>query len=370
MYFEKNNICAKPIKVLVAPLDWGLGHATRCIPIIYELLSQNIEVWVAVEGSVKTLLQKELPQVTFLSLEGYKVRYSKFGFWFFPKLLLQLPRIFFVIRKEHKWLKAAITTHGFNAVISDNRLGLWHSSIPCYYITHQLQIITGNLFTNWIAQKTHYFFINKFKVCWVPDSAIENVLAGNLSHPKKLPKTPVVYVGPLSRLKKQKTEKKYTVLILLSGPEPQRSIFENILLPQLENFSEKIILIRGLADTNSTLATTNKNLVIHNHLPAVDLSTTIQQSELIISRSGYTTIMDLVALQKKAVVVPTPGQTEQEYLATQLSKEKIFLTLPQKGFSLAEAISVAKKFSFKTADVNTNQHQKVIKQFIDELKNQ
>ncbi len=369
MYFEKNNICSKPIKVLLAPLDWGLGHATRCIPIVYALQQQNIEVWVAAEGSINTLLKKELPQVKFLPLAGYKIRYSRSRFWFLPTLLLQLPRLLFVIQYENKWLKQIIKTHSFDAVISDNRLGLYNNTVPSIYITHQLQIKTGNKLTNWLAQKTHYFFINKFNTCWVPDNAVQHILAVNLSHPKKLPKTPVEYIGPLSRLIKQQTEKKFNLLVLLSGPEPQRTIFENILLPQLETYSGKIVLVRGLPGKNSILTTTNKNMVYYNHLPAADLSIVIQQSEIIICRSGYTTMMDLIALAQKAVIVPTPGQTEQEYLATHLNKEKIFLTLPQKDFSLVNAMQAAKQFSFTTIDVNTRQHPKIIQQFVDKLKN-
>ncbi len=368
MYFEKNNIPSKPFKVLLAPLDWGLGHATRCLPVIYELLQQKTEVWVAAEGSVKTLLQKELPQVNFLPLAGYKIHYSRSRFWFLPALLLQLPRIFFVIRYENRWLKKIIKAHNFNAVISDNRLGLYNKAVPCIYISHQLQIKTGNSFTNWLAQKAHYFFINKFTACWVPDNTVYPVLAGDLSHPKKLPQTPVAYIGPLSRLIKKQTPIKYSLLVLLSGPEPQRTIFENILLPQLEIYTGKIVLVRGLPGSSSVVNLTNKNIAWHNHLPAADLSAAMQQSEIIICRSGYTTVMDLIALRQKAIVVATPGQTEQEYLAAHLNKEKVFLAMPQKDFLIADAMIAAKKFPFSNINTNVNQHQKIIEQFIAALK--
>jgi uncharacterized protein (TIGR00661 family) len=358
----------KQVKVLLAPLDWGLGHATRCLPIIYALLNQNVEVWVAAEGNIKTLLQKELPQVNFLPLAGYKIHYSRTRFWFLPTLLLQLPRISFVIRYENKWLKKIISTHNFNAVISDNRLGLYHKTVPSVYITHQLQIKTGNRLTNWLAQKAHYFFINKFTDCWMPDNALQYSLAGNLSHPKRLPKTPVTYIGPLSRLIKKETLKKYNALVLLSGPEPQRSVLENILLPQLETYPGKIVLVRGLPGSGSAIVVANKNVACHNHLPATDLAVAMQQSEIIICRSGYTTIMDLVALQQKAVVVPTPGQTEQEYLATHLMKEKLFLAMEQKYFSITAALAAANDFSFICNNSDVNQHQKIIEAFIAGLK--
>jgi hypothetical protein len=202
MKFQKINRNTGSKRVLVAPLDWGLGHATRCIPIIYELLSLNMEVIIAAGGATKKLLEKEFPKLEFVYLRGYNVKYSNKK-WLLPlTLLLQAPIIFTRIYQEKQWLKRAISTLQIDAVISDNRFGLYHSTTPCIYITHQLMIKTGNRFTEWLAKKIHYFFINKYTACWVPDNEHAPTLAGELSHPKTLPLVPVKYLGPLSRFEK------------------------------------------------------------------------------------------------------------------------------------------------------------------------
>jgi len=182
---EKINIPAGKSRILIAPLDWGLGHATRCIPIINELLANNCEVLVAAENGTKSLLQKEFPQLVFLPLAGYRIKYSYQRSLFPLKILLQSPGLIYSICKEHHWLKKTVKTYNIDAVISDNRFGLFHSSIPSVYITHQLLIKTGNNFGEKIAQKIHYWFIKKYSICWVPDFEGDNNIAGELSHPKK-----------------------------------------------------------------------------------------------------------------------------------------------------------------------------------------
>ena len=206
---ENFNIPEHKLRVLLAPLDWGLGHATRCIPIISALIQQNCIVIVAAEGQIKTLLYNEFPDVQFIELKGYRIQYSRYRLWMPVKLLLQLPKILYRIYAENRWLKKAIKENSISAVISDNRMGLFHKKIPCVYITHQLTIKTGNRFTENIAQKIHYHFINKFGACWVPDAKGNVNLAGVLSHPVLLPKTQVTYLGPLSRFEKKETESKY-----------------------------------------------------------------------------------------------------------------------------------------------------------------
>ena len=243
MKLENINTANSNARVLVAPLDWGLGHATRCIPIIYELLRFGFEVQIAAEGKTKKLLENEFPGLVFLPLKGYKVRYSKNKSLLFFSLFIQLPKLLWRIYYEHKWLKKIVKESDICMVISDNRLGMYSSTIPCIYITHQLKIKTRSQFTDQLVQKIHYFFINKYSACWVPDNKTENNLAGDLSHPEYLPKTQVKYLGPLSRLEKDTSDKKYDYLVLISGPEPQRTIFEDLMLEELKKVSGKIIQI-------------------------------------------------------------------------------------------------------------------------------
>ena len=322
-------------RVLVSPLDWGLGHATRCIPIIRELISNDCEVILAAEAAGMHLLQLEFPQLEALELKGYHIKYRIGRKGFHLKIILQIPKIFRTIWLEHRWLKKTVLEKGIDLIISDNRFGLYHSSVPCIYVTHQLTIKTGNSFTERIIQRLHYHFIHKYSACWVPDAAGEQNLAGELSHPARMPKTPVHYIGPLSRFEKYPADKKYDLAIILSGPEPQRTVFEDRLLSELAQYKGFCIFIRGLPGNSKTKKTGNPNIEIHDHLPAFELNKAILQSTLVISRSGYTTVMDLVKLQQQALLIPTPGQSEQEYLGRYLSGCRYFYKNEQEDFSLS-----------------------------------
>ena len=365
---EDFNIPEHKPRILIAPLDWGLGHATRCIPVISFLVQQNCIVFVAAEGRAKTLLQKEFPDVQFIGLKGYRIQYSRYKFWMPAKLLLQLPKLIYRIYAENRWLKKSVKALRINAVISDNRMGLFHKRIPCVYITHQLTIKTGVRFTESIAQKIHYHFINKFNACWVPDAKGALNLAGALSHPAILPKVPVIYLGPLSRFEKKKVESKYDLCIILSGPEPQRTVFEKIILKDLHKVEGKVCLVRGLPGETRTLQLNNSSIEIKNHLPADELNYIILQSKIIISRCGYSTVMDLVKLQKKAVLIPTPGQTEQEYLAKYLHAQQLFYCINQHDFSLQEAIKNVISFEFKQLQVKQEGFENILDGFVAGLK--
>ena len=201
-----------------------------------------------------------------------------------------------------------------------------------------MAIETGNIFTNWIVQKLNYNLINKFDACWVPDEKTPNDLAGKLSNPNKLPAIPVNYIGALSRFTKQQKDKNINLLVLLSGPEPQRTILENFMLEQMNELPCKMFLVRGLPGVEDKLVGNNKAITIYNHLTADELSITIQSSKIVVARSGYSTIMDLAALQQKAILIPTPGQTEQEYLAKYLAEKKYFVAAKQSGFNLKKEI--------------------------------
>jgi len=348
--------------VLIAPLDWGLGHATRCIPIIYELLSQNCAVIIAADGQIEILLKREFPQLGFVQLKGYAIRYSSKKNGLSLKMALQIPSIIYSIFYEHHWLKRIVKKHTIDIIISDNRFGFYHAAIPSIYITHQLTIKTGNSFTEKIAQKTHYHFIKKYSQCWVPDFEGSNNLAGDLSHPTKKIGN-IHYLGALSRFEKKVTpEKKYDLLVLISGPEPQRSIFEKLLFEQLRTFTGIVLFVRGLPGTS--LHNEQQNIILKDHLPANELSEAIQQSKAVIARSGYTTIMDLVKLQQKAVLVPTPGQTEQVYLAQHLAKQKIFYTIEQDKFVLNDVLKNIEIFPFNIPLMDMQQYKKQIAEFI------
>jgi hypothetical protein len=342
---EKNP---RKSRILVAPLDWGLGHATRCIPVIYELLAQNTEVWLAAEGAQEVLLKREFPALQVLHLDGYRVHYGRSGPEFLRTILLQTPRLFRTIRKERRWLEDAIAKYGFDAIISDNRFGLYHPSVPSVFITHQLAVRSPwGKWTERFLKHINYRFINRFSVCWVPDLEDEYALAGLLSHPDNKPDIPVYYIGILSRLTKTGiTEKKRHLFISLSGPEPQRTLFENKLIDQISHFNGTATIVRGLPGTSFLMPSTN-DIRFYNHLTTEEYNREMEQAEYVISRSGYSTVMDLVRLGKKSILVPTPGQTEQEYLAEHLEKLRIACYSDQKDFVLETMLQKAERFNYR-----------------------
>ncbi len=325
-------------RVLVAPLDWGLGHATRCMPIIKELLAQGFCVIIAAEKVCAILLEKEFPHLKILPLQGYRVSYSKNAQFFFIKMLSQLPKINAAIKKENKWLQQIIEEYKIDIVIADNRYGLHNKNCYCIFITHQLFIKTGNRLTDWLAKKINYRYINNFDECWVPDVEGNENLAGKLSHPHTKPIVPVKYIGILSRFKKIEVEKNIDFLVMLSGPEPQRTMLEEILLEQLENINCKTVFARGLPAAKDKIFSENVGMEIINHLPAYELNELICSAKTVVARSGYSTIMDLAVLQKASILIPTPGQTEQEYLAKFLAEKKYCITASQKNLNLTKEL--------------------------------
>lgn len=338
---------ARKTRILLAPLDWGLGHTTRCIPLIAYLQQKGCEVVVAAEGASSQLLTAEFPHIRILPLEGYQIRYQK-GSSLFGTLLLQLPQILRRIRKEHQWLKVLLAKDHFDLVISDNRPGLWTTQTRSIYITHQLLIQSGKgKALNSLLQKMHTFLMKRFDAVWVPDLEAVPNLAGELSHTKKS-LIQVFYLGLLSRLQQQTTvEQVYDLMVLLSGPEPQRSILEEKIYTQLEQFKGKVLLVRGLPASASIHLKALPHVDQKDHLPAAALEQAIAASKLVICRSGYTTLMDLMKLQQKAVLIPTPGQPEQEYLATYMAAQSYFPFQKQDHFDLHKAFESSVHFSYK-----------------------
>ena len=325
------------MRIFVSPLDWGLGHAARCIPIIRHLAEKNIEVVIGAEGQHLTFLKEHFPNLDYIEFPGYRVSYSaciSAG----AKVLLQLPKMISAIKKEHALLENLVENKKIDAVISDNRYGLWNKRIPSAIITHQLNIQAP--VGNNILSKTIQKYITQFDECWVPDYKGEENLSGALSHP-----TPkylhVKYIGPLSRFDsfEECLEKnQYDLLVILSGPEPQRSKLEEIILKQLKDLLYfKTIILQGLPGSE-TKKSNLPNVEIIPHLSDEKFIDKVANSEIILSRPGYSTIMDLHKLGwKKSIFIPTSGQTEQEYLGKRMQEKGMAITCNQKGFSLKEA---------------------------------
>ena len=352
-----------PRRILISPLDWGLGHASRIIPIINRLLEQGDNVIIAGSGLSLNLLQQHFPQLKSIEIPSFKMKYSagKSQVW---AVIKAFPKLIYYSIREHKALKRIVKEENIDFIISDNRFGLYHKTVPCAYITHQLMIKLPRRwsFLEGLVAFVHRCIINRFTECWVPDFApLDKSLAGELSHPNKKPRN-VKYIGALSRFSKRCTpygratvgdtitqasplrsdtclQKRITpygrenitpnssllipnlALAILSGAEPQRSIFEKKLLASLQNNPhENIILVQGKVEAEQKVTQVGK-VKVYNFMNTQELEEHILKADEIICRSGYSSIMDLYALGKlkNATLIPTPGQSEQEYLAEYIS---------------------------------------------------
>lgn len=323
-------------RILIAPLNWGLGHATRCIPVIEALENHGYEPIIASDGVALELLKKEFPGRKILELPSYKIEYAKNGSYFKLKMLFQIPNMIKAVRNENRVVEQWIKEHNIEGIISDNRLGVYAKKIPSVFITHQLNVLTGN--TTWITTKIHRLFINKHKQCWVPDVESKPNLTGKLGHPDNCPVN-IKYIGPLSRLNKKSLPKKYDLMVILSGPEPQRTMLEDKLRKELVHFDGSTIFIRGVVEPEQK-TTTEANITYHNFMGTAALEDAFNESEVVLCRSGYTTVMDLAQLGKKAFFIPTPGQYEQEYLAKKLKKGGLVPYALQDNFKIDDLAKV------------------------------
>ncbi|PZP51042.1 MAG: glycosyl transferase family 28 [Pseudopedobacter saltans] len=354
--------------ILVAPLDWGLGHATRCIPIIQYFLDKDWQIFIACppDSPHQALLSKEFPSATFVPLFGYDVQYAKSRAFFMPKMFFQLPRINRTIKKEQNWLKDFVKNNKINLIFSDNRYGLSHPDIPCIFMTHQLELILPKKFQQRIAQKIIYQYINQFRQCWIPDFA-DNGIAGALSHPRKMPSIPVYYIGLLSRLgPKIESEIVFKYLVVLTGPEPQRTILESKILGIAGRISDRVLIVRGTPNQiNVPFAPENCKIV--NHLPNDKMQKAFAASEFIISRSGYTTVMEILSWQKKSILIPTPGQTEQEYLGKQLHEQHYAYCFSQDCDDYLEEIEKASDFEYTFPHYDSNTYLQTMDKALQDL---
>lgn len=317
-------------RILVAPLNWGLGHATRCIPIINALIAHNFEPIIASDGVALELLKKEFPSLEAIKLPSYKVTYSKKGKNFKLKLLKDSPKMLKAVKAEKAQIKNLIKTTQIDGIISDNRLGVYSKKVPSVFISHQLNVLSGS--TTWLSSKMHQHIIKKYNECWIPDVQNEPSLSGRLGHLENF-SIPLKYLGVISRFNPISVEKKYDLMVLLSGPEPQRTMLEEHLLEELKTYKGHILFVKGKVETEQTRCDKG-NITMVNFMRSDELETSLNLSETVLSRSGYTTILDLAKLGKKAFFIPTPGQFEQEYLAERLDQKGIIPYCAQEKFTI------------------------------------
>ncbi len=306
------------MRILVCPLNWGLGHASRCVPLIRRMISDGHEVIIGSDGYPLAFLRQEFPNLQSTELPSYRIRYSS-GKSQIGAMLRNMPRILSTIFREHHWLKKFSTANDIDMVISDNRFGLWNSRIPSVYITHQLMIKMppGLKWMEGFAWRAHRMIINRYTSCWIPDVNTEANLSGDLSHKYPL-SGKAEFIGILSRfegLEHSQANTDYETVCLLSGVEPQRSIFQEELTERFRHSKEKVLIVKGQPQKEKTIDQVD-SLTLVSHLSTDEMAAYFLGAKKIVSRSGYSTIMDLATLNclSKAELSPTPGQPEQVYL--------------------------------------------------------
>lgn len=301
--------------ILIAPLNWGLGHATRCVPIIRDAITDGQRVILAADGDALRWLQNEFPELKVIRFSGFNIQYSPTGSQLFA-IIRQLPKIIAGTIREHWQLKELIQEENIQTVISDNRFGLWNKSVKSIYITHQLLIRAPHRWMEPLLRFCHRCIITRYDECWIPDIEGEGNLSGELSHTYPLPPN-ARFIGWLSRFPSTNAipvKKNYTNLCLISGPEPHRTLFEQMCIERFKNSEEPTLIVRGKpGDCMSGSAIGTIDLV--PGLSSGELKTHLLQTPNIFCRSGYSTLMDLKLLERSANLFPTPGQPEQEYLA-------------------------------------------------------
>lgn len=307
-------------KVLVSPLGWGLGHATRLIPIIDNLLGRGCEVIIGGDEHVLKLLQPRYPNVKCIAFPSVNVKFASGS-----NQLLALIRIAFQLFRltvvEHKELKRLVHRFGIDVVISDNRYGLHAKGVKSILITHQLNPIFPKPF-GWLQPLGRWYIrrnAKKFDSCLIPDSQQEFKLTGRLNLGVNRLEN-AQFIGLLSRFHQIQTtpqEAGYDLVAVISGPPPHRDILEQELISLAKRLQLKTLIVQGLPKGQNE-TTTEYGVTLASHLEDKELALELVSAKYVICRSGYSTIMDLIALNRYAMLIPSPGQTEQEYLAHRL----------------------------------------------------
>ncbi len=324
----------KKKNILICPLEWGLGHSGRMIALAEKLQESDFNIIFGAGKKQLAFLRNEMTGCNYISFPGFRPLYSGF----LPQYLViffQIPLLIYHSIREHLILKKLISDLLIDIVISDNRFGLWNKNIQTIYITHQLRIPFPRFFSFLESTGTylHGKIISKYSLCFIPDLPGDLNLTGKLTHGLKLPYN-VRFIGILSRFRK--TDKLHSssfpkegmTTVILSGPESQRSILEKKLINNITQQNLSAVILGGKPHEN-TQKGIGWNITYYSHADRMTMQKIISESKIIITRAGYTTIMELVSMECSAVLIPTPGQTEQEYIAMLLSDKGWFSCIPQ-----------------------------------------
>ncbi len=322
-------------RVLVCPLGWGLGHASRMVPVVTFLLRKGCTVIIAGDASTNEFVKKRFPSVECIHFPSFSVRLSSSRFQILYLALVAI-KVFLRTASEKREFRQILEKHSINLTISDNRYGLFSNQIPCVLVTHQLSPIFPKPFgfLKRVGERFVRRHAEQFTECWIPDNPEGFSFSGKLSQPQRLPKNSI-RIGLLSRfseLKNVEADKRWELVAMVSGPEPHRTILEQQVVKLSVREKVKTLIIAGQPLNNSTFQL-NEYVTIEPNLDDESIAKVLQGAKFVICRAGYSTIMDLLALNRSALLVPTPGQTEQEYLAKRMKSSTIFQIINQKNVS-------------------------------------
>jgi uncharacterized protein (TIGR00661 family) len=324
--------------------SWGLGHATRSLPLIRKLISEDHNLTIITSGRTLKLLQREIKDdAQYMDVPDYPILISEDAKRVMVKSLVYWPSFIRRMQVGLAILTKLLQRKNYDMILSDGRYDMYNKKIPSFFISHQMRIMNPLRikFLETASELFNHFFFKRFYGVLVPDYRQDD-LSGDLSHNLKLlDENRLHYVGILSDFKRRKTKKDIDYLVSLSGPELQRKILEKKLLSQLEGLKGKIVVTLGKAE--ATHQKSDDNIRVYSYLSKEKREEILNRTKLVISRSGYSTIMDLAVINTKALMIPTPGQIEQQYLAEYNTvKEKIY-SVNQSSIDLKRDIELAKK---------------------------
>lgn len=312
----------RTLKILFAVHDWGLGHATRDLPLIRGLAASGHRVWVLSTGRALQLLQGELGEACeYVRLQDIPKPLGRRPFWFYVRMSLSLPVVFWTFHRERRLVDALVAEHGFDRIVSDSRYGVCSPSVPSFYLVHSLrQIIPGR------PKRLEKMVEAAQKLMWrravkllIPDEE-EDGLAGDLCHDLACSwEGRLEYIGVLASVRRRDVPQDVDHFISVSGAEPQRTMFERLVLSQASSLPGRVIVALGRPEAGAAVSDGGR-VQVHAFMARAEQEEMMNRARLVISRSGYTTLMELAELRRRALLVPTVGQSEQEYLAERLER--------------------------------------------------
>jgi len=342
--FEKTG--ESPLRVLFAVSAWGLGHATRDLVLIRALLSAGHQVSILSTGRALRLLRGELGAAcNYINLPDIPIPLSRKALAFYVKMTLSLPMVFWTFQREHQFVHRLCRTQRFDRIVSDSRYGVFMKRIPSFYVVHSLrQIVPGRpkLIELMIERIQYRMFAGARKLI-IPDQE-ENGLAGDLCHDVTFfPRDRLEYIGVLSSVRRREVQPDVDYFISVSGAEPQRSIFEEMVLAQARGLKGRVVIALGKPDIPLTVEDDGR-LAVYSFMDRRQQEEMMNRARLVVSRSGYTTLMELAELGKRALLVPTVGQSEQEYLGEYHERLGTMHAVNQNHLSLVRDVDVAEGY--------------------------